>query len=58
MCGDPGRQLHGFLCRQDRRGARSQHLRDLTDVRDLLAKEGVEEVFRKAFIIYLSAITG
>jgi hypothetical protein len=29
-----------------------QHPGDLSDVRNLVAKEGVEEVFRKAFIIY------
>jgi len=30
-----------------------QHPRDLFDVRDLLAKEGINETLRKAFIVYL-----
>jgi len=30
-----------------------QHPRDLFDVRDLLANEGIDETLRKAFIVYL-----
>ena len=30
-----------------------QHPRDLFDVRDLLANEGVDDTLRKAFIVYL-----
>lgn len=30
-----------------------QHPRDLFDVRDLLAKEGIDDMLRKAFIVYL-----
>jgi hypothetical protein len=30
-----------------------QHPRDLFDVRDLLANEGIDEALRKAFIVYL-----
>jgi hypothetical protein len=30
-----------------------QHPRDLFDVRDLLANEGIDDVLRKAFIVYL-----
>src|SRR6185437_14767774 len=30
-----------------------QHPRDLFDVRDLLAKEGIDDTLRKAFIVYL-----
>jgi predicted nucleotidyltransferase component of viral defense system len=30
-----------------------QHPRDLFDVRDLLAKEGIDDTLRKAFVIYL-----
>jgi hypothetical protein len=30
-----------------------QHPRDLFEVRDLLANEGIDETLRKAFIVYL-----
>jgi hypothetical protein len=30
-----------------------QHPRDLFDVRDLLANEGIDDTLRKAFIVYL-----
>jgi predicted nucleotidyltransferase component of viral defense system len=30
-----------------------QHPRDLLDVRDLLANEGIDDSLRKAFIVYL-----
>lgn len=33
-----------------------QHPRDLFDVRDLLANEGVDDLLRKAFIVYLSEV--
>jgi predicted nucleotidyltransferase component of viral defense system len=32
-----------------------QHPRDLFDVRDLLANEGIDEVLRAAFIVYIFA---
>jgi hypothetical protein len=35
------------------RGSSSRHPRDLFDVRDLLANEGITDELRKAFIVYI-----
>ncbi|MET4606702.1 hypothetical protein ABIB90_006204 [Bradyrhizobium sp. JR4.1] len=53
FCGDTSRLVFRPLRGENRRPLDRQHPRDLFDIRDLLANEGITDDLRRAFIVYL-----
>jgi hypothetical protein len=51
--GNPGRLVHRFIRGQDQGDPRPAHPRDLFDIRDLLANEGIADELRQGLIVYL-----